>query len=166
MHLVWIDYVILGLLVVSGLLGVLRGFVREIFSLITWVAAVWLAVHFSDVVAQQMKPWIEEAPLRKVAAFCMVLFGALVVGAILGGVIAGLLSSAGLSGTDRLIGLVFGLMRGALLAALLLAVAQRTPMPQAPWWKQSVLIPAFMPLVDWIGGQVQQGGKLMKSMPF
>ncbi len=164
MQWVWVDYVILGLLGISGLLGLLRGFLREMFSLMTWVAAVWIAIHFSDLLAQQLEPWIKEAPLRKAASFCLVLFGTLVVGAILGGVIANLLSTAGLSGTDRLVGLVFGVMRGALLAALLLAVAERTPVPQSSWWKQSVLIPAFKPLANWIDGQLQHGGKLMNSM--
>lgn len=163
MELFWVDYLILGLLGISGLLGLLRGFVREIFSLMTWVAAVWVAIHFSDAFAHQLEPWVKEATLRKVAAFCIVLFGALIVGAVLGGLIAKLLSNVGLSGTDRLVGLVFGVMRGALLAALLVAVAQRTPVPQSPWWKQSAVIPAFMPLANWIGGQLQQGGRLMNS---
>lgn len=164
MQWVWVDYVILGLLVVSGLLGLLRGFVREMFSLMTWVAAVWIAIHFSDAFARQLESWISEGPLRKAAAFCIVLFGTLLVGAVAGGLIAKLLSSAGLSGTDRLVGLIFGVIRGALLAALLLAVAERTPLPQSPWWKQSVLIPTFMPLAGWIGDQLQRGGKLMNSM--
>lgn len=163
MQLIWVDYVILGLLAISGLLGLLRGFVREMFSLMTWVAAVWIAIHFSDALAPHLSSFVEAGPLRKGAAFCILLFAALIAGAILGGVIAGLLSSAGLSGTDRLVRLVFGLIRGALLAALLLAVGEHTPMVQAPWWKESVLIPVFQPLTAWLGGQLERGGKLMNS---
>lgn len=164
MQLVGLDYVILALLGISGLLGLLRGFVREIFSLMTWIAAAWLAIHFSAHFAPYLEPFVEPGPLRKAAAFCIVLFAVLVIGAIVGSLIAKLLSSAGLSGTDRLVGLVFGTMRGALLVALLAAVAERTQAPQAVWWKQSALMPTFQPLASWIAVQLQQGGKLMNSI--
>lgn len=163
MPLTWVDYSLLGLVGISGLLGLLRGFVRELLSLMTWVASVWVAIHFSDHFAPHLENLVEPGPLRKAAAFCILLFASLVVGALLGAVVGKLLSSAGLSGTDRLVGLVFGLMRGGLLVALLLAVAERTPMPQAPWWKQSVVIPWFKPVTGWIGSQLQQGEKLIGS---
>lgn len=163
MQLIWVDYGLLGLLGISGLLGLLRGFVRELLSLMTWVASIWVAMHFSDTLAPQLENFVEPGPLRKAAAFCILLFASLVVGALLGAIVAKLLSSAGLSGTDRLVGLVFGLIRGSLLVALLLAVAERTPMPQAPWWKQSVVIPWFKPVTVWISSQLQQGEKLIGS---
>jgi membrane protein required for colicin V production len=150
MHFTWADYVILGILVISGLLGLMRGFVREILSLLAWVAAVALAVHFSDQVAVYLQQLIEAAPLRKAAAFCLILFVVLIVGALLGSLVASVLSGAGLSGTDRVVGLIFGALRGGILVALLVLVGGLTPAPRATWWKESTLIPPFERAALWI----------------
>lgn len=154
MEWVWVDYVVLGLLGISALLGLMRGFVREFLSLIAWVAAVWVAVHYSGMLADRLAPFIDPVPLRKAAAFCIVLFAGLIVGAIIGAVVGSLVSSAGLSGTDRIVGLLFGLLRGALVVAVLVLVAGLTPAPQSSWWKASKLIPPFQALAEWVRGQV------------
>ena len=150
MHFTWADYVILGILVISGLLGLMRGFVREIFSLVAWVAAVTLAVHFSDQVAVYLQHLIEAAPLRKAAAFCLILFVVLILGALIGSLLAGILSGTGLSGTDRIVGLIFGVFRGGILVALLVLVGGLTPAPRAIWWKEATLIPPFEKAALWM----------------
>jgi membrane protein required for colicin V production len=154
MGLLWVDYVIIGILLISGLLGLLRGFLREIFSLISWVLAVSLAAHFSDTVAAHLQPYVEAAPLRRAAAFCIVLFVVLIVGALVGSLIARLMSSAGLSGTDRLVGLVFGVIRGGILIAVLVLLAGLTPAPRASWWCEAKFIPPFQSLAVWIRAQL------------
>lgn len=156
-QLVWVDYVILGFLGISGLLGLLRGFVREIFSLLAWALAVWLAASYAEAFSPRLETLIEPGPLRKAAAFCIILFVTLVLGGIVGSLIAKLVSRAGLSGTDRLVGLVFGLVRGALLVAVLVLVAGLTPMPQASWWKESKLVPPFQALAVWVRDQLPAG---------
>jgi membrane protein required for colicin V production len=150
MHFTWADYAILGVLVISGLLGLMRGFVREILSLIAWVVAVAMAVHFSDQVAVYLQHLIDAAPLRKAAAFCLILFVVLILGALLGSLVAGALSGAGLSGTDRIVGFIFGLFRGGILVALLVLVGGLTPAPRANWWKGATLIPPFEKAALWI----------------
>jgi membrane protein required for colicin V production len=154
MHWIWTDYVIVGILVISGLLGLLRGFIREIFSLISWVLAVWVAARFSDRLSVYLQTLIDAPPLRKAAAFCIVLFVVLVAAALAGSLIARLLSGAGLSGTDRLVGLIFGVFRGALLVAVLVLVAGLTPAPRASWWREAKLIPPFQSLALWVREQV------------
>lgn len=154
MHLLWVDYLILIILVVSGLLGLLRGFIREIFSLLAWVIAVGMAVRFSDMLSVHLQPLIEAVPLRKGAAFCLVLLVVLIVAALLGGLLARLLSGAGLSGTDRLVGLVFGLFRGGILVAVLVLVAGLTPAPRTTWWKEARLIPPFQTAALWVREKV------------
>jgi membrane protein required for colicin V production len=154
MQLVWVDYGVLGLLGISALLGLLRGFVREVLSLAAWVAAVWVAGNYGDAFADHLAKFIEPVPLRKAAAFCIVLFGALIIGGIVAAIIGKLIASAGLSGTDRIVGLIFGLLRGVLLVAVLVLVAGLTPAPQSSWWKGSKLIPPFQALAVWVREQV------------
>ncbi len=154
MHWIWADYVIVGILFISGLLGLLRGFIREIFSLIAWVLAVWVAARFSDMLSVHLQTLFDAPPLRKAAAFCIVLFMVLVVAALAGSLIARMLSGAGLSGTDRLVGLIFGIFRGAILVAVLVLVAGLTPAPRASWWREARLIPPFQSLALWVRGQV------------
>jgi membrane protein required for colicin V production len=153
-HFTWADYAILGILLVSGLLGLMRGFVREILSLIIWVVAVGLAVHFSDQVAVHLQHLIDAAPLRKAAAFCLILFVVLILGAVVAGLIAGILSGSGLSGTDRIVGLIFGLFRGGILVAVLVLLAGLTPAPRALWWKEAKLIPPFEKAALWMRDKV------------
>jgi len=154
LHLLWVDYVILGILAISGLLGLLRGFVREIFSLISWVLAVGMAVRFSDAVSVLLQSVMEAGPLRKAAAFCLILFVVLIVAALVGSLLARILSGAGLSGTDRLVGLIFGLLRGGILVAVLVLVAGLTPAPRAAWWKDAKLIPPFQAAAIWMRDKV------------
>ena len=138
-----IDYVILGIVLVSVLLGFFRGFLSEAWSLLSWIVAIWAALKFSGVI----EPYIGEAVaspalqvwLGRIFVFATVL--------ILGGLISGLVgmllsrSGRGLSGTDRMLGMVFGLGRGVVIIGLLTVVAQYLHLPKEPWWGESSLIP-------------------------
>jgi membrane protein required for colicin V production len=82
------------------------------------------------------------------AAVLILVFGVLIVGAIVAYLLSVLVDKTGLTGTDRLLGMVFGAGRGAVLVALLVFLATLTPVAEDPWWSQSRLLPKFQLLAD------------------
>jgi membrane protein required for colicin V production len=148
--MIWVDYVIIGIVALSAVISLVRGFVREAISLATWIAAFWIALLFFRDLAVHLEPWIEVASLRLGAAFAILLLVSLLLGGLLGYLMGQLVDKTGLSGTDRLIGVFFGLARGAVLVAILVLLAGLTPFPDDPWWQASQLIPHFQHLAVWL----------------
>ena len=152
----WIDLVIIALITISGLISLFRGFVRESFSLATWIVGVWLGIrHAAD--GAEMLPAGWDATLRLGIGFAVIFIAVLIIGGILGMLANRLVRGSGLTGTDRSLGVIFGLLRGVLLVAVLVFGAMLTLMPEEPWWQQSLLIPEFERLVDWLVGLLPEG---------
>jgi len=145
----WPDYTILAIVVISGLVGALRGFVKEAFALAMWVLAFLAAFNLSGAVAVRLEDTISLPSARTAFAFIGVFMAVLLVGALLTFLVGKLVEKTGLSGTDRLMGGVFGLARGLLLVVAVILAAGLTPLPADPWWKNSRGIQAFVPLAHW-----------------
>lgn len=146
------DYVVVGIIAVSILVGVLRGFVKEAFSLAVWVAAFLVAFQYSGALALQLESHIELPSARTALAFTGLFLAVLLVGGLLTFLVGKLVEKTGLSGSDRLLGGVFGGIRGLILVLVLMLVAGLTPVPQDPWWQQSRTIQSLMPLAEWSSG--------------
>jgi membrane protein required for colicin V production len=146
--MIWVDYVIIAILALSAVIGLARGLIREVLSLVIWVVAVLVAWTFYSPLADQLTPWLSTPSVRIGVAFVILVFVVLILGAILGQLLTTLVDKTGLTGTDRLLGVVFGAARGALLVAVLVYLAALTPMPEDPWWKESRLIGHFQTLAD------------------
>ena len=144
-HADWVIVAILGLSVVVALF---RGFVREAFSLATWVVAGVLAFRFSDVMAFRLETGIETPSIRVIAGFLMVFIGILIIGSLLGVLVGQLVKHTGLSGTDRLLGALFGLARGIAILVMAVILAGLTPFPNDPWWEESRLLPYFETMAE------------------
>ncbi|MCC5795400.1 MAG: CvpA family protein [Chromatiales bacterium] len=157
MNLMMLDYVLLGVIVVSALIGVLRGFVRESLSLLTWILAIWAAARFGAEAGGLLGDWIADPLILLWAGRLMVLVGVLVVGSVIGAIIGHLVSHSLLTGTDRLLGMLFGLGRGVLLAALGVLVLEMAGFEQEEWWRESRLVPQFAPLGGWLRELAGQG---------
>jgi len=145
----WPDYAILGVIAISILAGALRGFIREVFSLLVWAAAFLLAWYFAGDVAALMEGSVTLPSARIAMGFTGIFIAVLLVGGLANYLLGRLVESTGLSGTDRLLGGAFGAVRGLALVLLLLLVAGLTPLPADPWWQESRTIARMMPLVDW-----------------
>ncbi|MGB3622803.1 CvpA family protein [Ketobacter sp. MCCC 1A13808] len=144
------DYLIIGCILISMALSLHRGFTVEALSLATWVAAFIVARLFSVPLAVVFSQWIELPSARQPIAFILLFVATLIVGALIKHLVKHLVQATGLSGTDRVLGSVFGLLRGSLLVVIALAVLSRmTQMPLDPWWKQSILIPHFLMVEEW-----------------
>lgn len=155
--LIWVDYGIIGLVGVSALIGLMRGLLREVFSLALWVAAGWLALDYNHAVSPFLQKAIPLDSARFAAAFVLIFIGTLIVGNMVILILSKLVASAGLDGIDRLAGLLFGVARGALIVSILVLLAGITPLPQQIWWKQSKLIPPFQSLAVWLRSQTPSG---------
>lgn len=157
-HMNWLDYLIIAVIAVSALISLARGFVREVVSIVVWVAAFWLAVAFARPFADFLSRYIDSTTLQIGLAFAAIFVGVLLVGALISFLAGLLVSKTGLSGTDRAVGVVFGAARGLLLTALAVLALGLTRMPQESWWRQSVMIGWMQPLVcelavgEWMRG--------------
>ena len=143
------DYVVLAIIAISILVGSIRGFIKEAFSLAVWAAAFLIAFQYSGALALQLENHIELPSVRTSLAFAGLFISILLVGGLLTFLVGKLVEKTGLSGTDRLLGGVFGGVRGLALVLAIMLFAGMTPVPQDPWWQQSRAIQSLMPLAEW-----------------
>jgi len=144
------DYIVIAIIVISILVGAIRGFIKEAFSLAVWAAAFLVAFQYSGALALQLENHIELPSARISLAFMCLFLSVLLVGGLVTFLIGKLVEKTGLSGTDRLLGGVFGGVRGVALVLVIMLVAGLTPVPQDPWWQQSRTIQSLMPLAEWM----------------
>ena len=150
--MIWADWFLLAALVVSILIGVIRGFTREILGLISWVVAIIAALWLAPSTLGWLEPHVSTPSLRIAASYALVFFVVLVLGAIVTSIVSMLVRKSALSGFDRMVGGGFGLVRGVLIAVVLVWVIGLTPARQDPWWKESMLIPRLETLVEGLRG--------------
>jgi membrane protein required for colicin V production len=155
--LIWIDYAIIGLISISALIGLSRGFVREFFSIAAWVAAIWIGLSFSRDLSHYLRTLIEHPAGRMAAAFAVLIVLTLIVGGLVGYLLRQLIDKTGLSGSDRFAGFVFGIGRGMVVVAMLVLLAGLTPLPNDLWWRESTLITPFQSLALWLRDQAPAG---------
>jgi len=145
----YVDYAVLGIIVISILVGALRGFIKEVFSLAVWAAAFLVAFQYSGALAMMLESHVELPSARTSLAFAGLFLVVLLIGGLITFLIGKLVEKTGLSGTDRLLGGVFGALRGLILILVVMLVAGLTPVPQDPWWQQSRTIQSLIPLAEW-----------------
>jgi membrane protein required for colicin V production len=148
----WIDLVILGIIVLSAVMSLWRGFIREAVSLATWLVAFWVALVFHEDVALRLSDWITEPAIRKVTAFGFLFVCVLFVGGVVNYAVGLLIARTGLGGTDRMLGVVFGLARGVAIVAILVLLGGMTTMPGESWWQDSYLMVYFQDIALWARG--------------
>lgn len=157
LQLIWVDYVILFLVLLSAVIGLFRGFVREAFSLLIWFVAAWVAYRYSQAFSLYLSDLIELPSIRVAAAFGILLITTLILGALLSFLITQLIEKTGLTGSDRFAGFIFGIARGVVVIAVLVLLAGLTPLPQDPWWNASMLIGPFQEFAVWLRDQLPAG---------
>ncbi len=155
--MIWIDYAIIGLISISLIIGLFRGLIREAFALLTWGVAAWVGFNFSPPFATFFENIISDATARIATAFVLLFVLTLIVGAIISKLLSALISKTGLTGTDRLAGLIFGIARGAFLIIILVMLAGLTPLPESSWWQNSQLLPYFQSLAVWLKTHIPDG---------
>ena len=127
--MIWIDYAILAIVGISGVISLMRGFIKEALSLAGWVAAFWIALAFCGPAATLLDEYVTVPSARLAIAFAVLFIGVLLLCGILLRMAGLLVERTGMSGTDRTLGIVFGVMRGIVIVGLLVLLAGLTPLP-------------------------------------
>jgi membrane protein required for colicin V production len=150
MSLTSIDWIILAVLAFSCALGIWRGLVREVFSLAGWVAAVVLSLRYAAALGMELPGDIDWPVLRTSIAVAIIVVVCVFTAAIIGWLVHKFIAVARLSGTDRMLGAVFGLLRAILIIFAAVYFTSRTALAQQPAWKNALLVPAFDAGVRWL----------------
>tara|TARA_B110000503_G_scaffold107248_1_gene160245 strand:+ start:757 stop:1251 length:495 start_codon:yes stop_codon:yes gene_type:complete len=144
------DWIILGLISISAIISAVRGVVKEVVSLFVWVLAAVIASIFHDDLAVLMVNLIDTSFLRTLVAWIALFIVCLLTGSIVNYLLGKLVQVSGLSGTDRLLGIVFGIARALTIIMVFLIITPKVfPAAHAQWWIESTFIPYLIPYQDW-----------------
>jgi len=138
-----VDIIIIFVIVLSALFSLMRGFVKEAVSLATWVIAIWVAATFAPKLSVMLSGSIESEAVRQAVGFGVLFIATLIIGGLVNFLISQVVKKTGLSGADRIFGVVFGVIRGGLIIVVFVVIGGLTTLPSTQWWKSSALLPWF-----------------------
>ncbi len=167
MTLATIDWVIVGVLGISTLISIRRGFVKEALSLVTWIAAVLVARLFAGQFTVVLEPYIETDSLRLGASYLILFIATLMVGGMVNYLVSEFVRMTGLSGLDRLLGTLFGFARGGVIVLVFVALMHYVlPVEEDDWYQQSRFIPELVNVIEELGPVLwEQGEGLLDQSP-
>jgi membrane protein required for colicin V production len=147
----WFDYIIVVVVVGSLAWGLLRGFLREIVSLLALVLSVYLAVKFAPMLGLEFT-WWDSGNVRYLVSFVSIFLLVLVAGFFVGKFCKKLAKSLGLAWLDRTLGALFGALRGGIVVLVMLFIVGGTALNQTTWYQQSRVAPEFSAMLQWMDG--------------
>jgi len=150
----WADYCIVSVLTLSVLMGLWRGFIVEVMALVCWGLAFWAAYLFGDGLAEKFSNSITLVSVRLLLGYALCFIVVLIAGSILTFFLRKLVASSGLSGSDRMLGMLFGLGRGFVLVMVTVLLLGFTAFPRDPWWRESQLMPTFQASAEWLSARL------------
>ena len=152
-----IDIIIAVAIIISIIVGFIRGFIKEAISIAALVIAIWAALYLGPVVGDVSDSWISSEEMQVWFGRILVFAVILSIGGLLGWGLSKLIRLSVLSGIDRFVGSLFGVVRGILLAALFVLGGQFAGFSNDDWWGDSSLIPHLEVIATWIGEMAPQG---------
>ncbi len=147
----FIDYTIITIVLLSTLISLFRGLVRELFSLTIWFLGFWIALKFCYQFADFFASSIASVALRHIISFTAIFIMVLILGSIFNKLFSLLVDKTGFSSTDRILGMIFGAVRGIFLVSILLLAVSLTSFVEDNWWQSSLLVPHFEIILKWLG---------------
>jgi len=141
------DYIVLFVIVCSVIISTMRGLIKEILSLISWIVALVLANAYGSTVAEWLPAVIPGQLSRLIVAFLLLFVGVRILMALLMRALDALIKASGLSLADRGLGGLFGLARGCVIVMAMVLVCGMTSIPQQSFWKDALLSPVAVAAV-------------------
>lgn len=158
----WVDYAVIGVIVLSAVVSFARGLVREAISLVVWVAAFVVSFTLSPTLAVYLR-FVHTSSLRLLCAFVLLFISILIAGTLLTFLFSQLIDQIGLSEVDRFLGGLFGMARGILLISILVLLATFTIVTKDAWWCESQLLPYFYGTANWLRDFLPAQAKQLSS---
>jgi membrane protein required for colicin V production len=137
----WTDYVIILLMAFSCVAGLYRGLLREVVSLVTWLLAVLLSWHMAYLIEPHLGGALAGAAVRPWAARVIIFVIVMLVGAAVGALVTHFVRLALLGSVDRLLGFLFGFLRGLVVLGLLAMLCHAVRLSDERWYRDSTLVP-------------------------
>ena len=150
------DIAILVVVLLSAVIGLVRGLFREVLSLATWLAAFLFALFFAPAGGEMLSGQIQDHSIRLIAGFFIIFLLTLILGGIVQWLVKQLVTSTGLTGTDRFLGFLFGSARGVLVCIIAL-IAVRPFVEESDWWRASVITPELLAFEQDVLKLIQKG---------
>ena len=157
-----VDYILVAIVAVSMLFGAIRGFLRESVALLGWLIGLWLAWRYAPWLQPYLGGALTDTELQVWVARLLILLAAVLSAWLIGSLLGYLVQRSGLTvGLDRILGSVFGLVRGAVIVGFAVMLAEAAQMNDEPWWKSSRLIPIGQEMASVLQGYVETGRRVL-----
>lgn len=153
------DIVLLAVIGVSAVFGLMRGFIGAVASILAWLLATWAAFRYGGEAARALAGGAEPAAAELFGGYALSFLGVLLFVGVVGWLVRMLVKTVGLSGPDRVLGLLLGLARGGLVACVLVLLAGFTALPQEPDWQRSRVVQLLLPGAAWLRGWLPEGAR-------
>lgn len=182
--MIWIDYTIISLILISAIMGLLRGFTKEFIALGTWVTSTWVASTFNQKLVDALQPVLQNDFVKNnlaiiqhhsaqvFIAFVFLFMATFVLGRLLGYLSSTFINTVGLTIPDRLAGMIFGAGRGLITVLIALMLAELIPAELMPdsqnTWQESFVVAYFQPWIAWLHDYMGSGETdfmLLKYIP-
>lgn len=161
-----VDYIILAILILSAIMGLVRGLLREAIAVITWFLAIVLAWSFASSLEPHLGGVLVGSPLRIWAARVIIFVGVLLLGGAVATVLGHYVRVSMFAGMDKFLGLVFGLIRGVVIVGAFTIAIQALRMDEDASWQRSKLMPYASGVADALRGIVGENlERLEKHLP-
>ena len=149
-----VDYIILAILIISSIMGLVRGLLREAIAVITWFLAIVLAWSFAPSLEHLLGGVLEGSPMRIWAARAIIFVGILLLGGAVSVVLGHYVRVSMFAGMDKFVGFIFGIIRGVVIVGAFTIAVQALRMDEDPRWKNSRLMPYAIGVADALRGIV------------
>ncbi len=137
----WIDWLLLAMVLFSCIAGLMRGLLRELIALATWIIEVWEAWHFSGLIEEHLSSSLQGGAVGRWVGRGLILLAVVLVGGAIGALVNHLMRLSIFSGTDRAFGALFGLLRGLVMLGLFVMLCHAVRLDGESWWHRSLLVP-------------------------
>jgi membrane protein required for colicin V production len=159
-----VDYILAAAVLLSLLFGAVRGFLRESVALLGWLGGLWLAWRYAPVLQPYLGGALAGTDLQVWAARILVLLAVVVLSWLIGSLLSYLVQRSGLTLTvDRVLGGIFGLVRGAVIVGFAVMIGQACDLGSEPWWTESRLMPVGEEMATVLRGYVETGREVIQD---